>query len=241
MPGHLITPTSILAELVLANRMLAHEGILDGYGHVSARCDDNPNEYYLADASPPGNVREKNVFRWTLENEPAGHTQPTYGERYIHGCIYRARSDVQAIVHCHAPELIPFSVADIPLRPIYHMAGFQGEERLPVFEIRDRFGPETAITINSNEQGDALAESLGDRQVVLMRGHGATIVGSSVPRAVLHAVYATLNARILTTTLLLGGKPTYINDAEGRNLAGRVRDGSRTWEYLSRIVNLQDD
>ena len=237
MPGHLIPPTSILAELVLANRMLAHEGILDGYGHVSARCDDNPNEYYLADASPPGNVREHNVFRWTLDNEPAGHTQPTYGERYIHGCIYRARSDVMAIVHCHAPALIPFTVSDIPLRPIFHMAGFQGEKPLPVFEIRDLFGPDTAITINTDEQGAALADTLGDRPVVLMRGHGATIVGTSVPQAVLYAVYAVLNAQMLTTTLLLGGKnPTYVNDAEGRNLAGRVRDGSRTWDYLARLV-----
>jgi len=236
MPGHLIAPTSVISELVLANRMLAHEGVLDGYGHVSARCEDDPNQYYIGDASPPGNVRAHNVFRWNLDNEPVGHTQPTYGERYIHGRIYRARADVMAIVHCHAPELIPYGASDIPLRPIYHMAGFQGEEPLPVFEIRDLFGPETAITINSNEQGDALARSLGDRAVVLMRGHGATIVGRSVPQAVLHAIYATLNARILTQTLLLGGKPVYINNAEGRNLAGRVRDGSRTWDYLARII-----
>jgi HCOMODA/2-hydroxy-3-carboxy-muconic semialdehyde decarboxylase len=237
MPGHLISPTSVLAELVMANRILAHEGILDGYGHVSASCEDDPSQYYLADASPPGNVRANNVFRWNLDNTPAGHTQQTYGERYIHGCIYRARSDVMAIVHCHAKELIPFGVAGIPLKPIFHMAGFQGEDPLPVFEIRDLFGPKTAITINSNEQGVALADTLGDRQVVLMRGHGATIVGTSVPQAVLHAVYSVLNAQMLTTTLLLGGKNlTYISDEEGQNLAGRVRDGSRTWDYLCRIV-----
>jgi HCOMODA/2-hydroxy-3-carboxy-muconic semialdehyde decarboxylase len=237
MPGHLIPPTSVLAELVTANQILAHEGILDGYGHVSARCEDDPEQYYIADASPPGNVRAKDVFRWKLDNEPAGHSQPTYGERYIHGCIYRARPDVMAIVHCHAPPFIPFTVSGIPLRPIFHMAGFQGEAPLPVFEIRDLFGPETAITINSNAQGDALAQTLGDRPAVLMRGHGATIVATSVPQAVLYAVYAVQNAQMLTTTLLLGAHdPVYINDAEGRNLMSRVRDGSRTWEYLSRIV-----
>ncbi|MGA2392847.1 MAG: class II aldolase/adducin family protein [Candidatus Lustribacter sp.] len=237
MPGHLIAPTSVLAELVLANRMLAHEGILDGYGHVSARCDDDPQRYLIGDASPPGNVRAQNVFRWNLDNEPVGHTRPTYGERFIHGCIYRARPDVQAIVHCHAPALIPFTVSEIPLRPIFHMAGFQGEAPLPVFEIRDRFGPDTAITINTNEQGNALAESLGERAAVLMRGHGATIVATSVPQAVLYAVYAVLNAQMLTTTLLLGAKhPTYVNDAEGRNLMSKVRDGSRTWDYLAHLI-----
>ena len=115
------------------------------------------------------------------------------------------------------------------------MAGFQGEEPVPVFEIRDLFGPETDMLIRSNEQGAALAKSLGDRPIVLMRGHGATIVGTSVRQVVLHAVYAVLNARILTQTLLLGGKPTYINDIEGRNIANILRDGYRTWEYLSRI------
>ena len=219
-----------------ANRILAHQGILDGYGHVSARCEDEPNEYYIADATPPGNVRAKNVFRWTLDNDPAGHEQPTYGERFIHGQIYQARPDVRAVVHTHAPELILFGATNLPLRPIYHMAGFQGEDPLPVFEIRDRFGPETDMLIRSNDQGAALAQSLGDRTAVLMRGHGATIVGRSVSQAVLRAIYAVVNARIVTQALMAGGTPTYINAAEGRGIADILGDGSRTWDYFSRLV-----
>jgi ribulose-5-phosphate 4-epimerase/fuculose-1-phosphate aldolase len=229
------TPSTVVDDLVTANRILAFQGVLDGYGHVTARCEDDSNLYYIADATPPGNVRHEHIFRWDLDSNPAGHTQRTYGERYIHGQTYRARSDVNAVVHCHAPELIPFGAAGIPLRPIYHMAGFQGEEPVPVFEIRDLFGPETDMLIRTNEQGAALAKSLGDRPIVLMRGHGATIVGTSVRQVVLHAVYAVLNARILTQTLLLGGKPTYINEIEGRNIANILRDGYRTWEYLDRI------
>jgi ribulose-5-phosphate 4-epimerase/fuculose-1-phosphate aldolase len=232
---HPTTSSAVIADLVTANRILAFQGVLDGYGHMTARCEDDPNLYYIADASPPGNVGPENIFRWDLDSNPAGHSQRTYGEKYIHGQIYRARSDVNAVVHCHAPELIPFGAAGIPLRPIYHMAGFQGEEPVPVFEIRDRFGLETNMLVRSNEQGVALAQSLGDRPMVLMRGHGATIVGTSVRQAVLHAVYAVLNARILTQTLLLGGKPTYINAVEGRNIANILADGYRTWEYLSRI------
>jgi ribulose-5-phosphate 4-epimerase/fuculose-1-phosphate aldolase len=228
--------SQVLADLVTANRILAYQDILDGYGHVSARCEDNPDEFFIADATPPGNVRAKNVFRWNLDGTPAGHEQPTYGERYIHSEIYRARADVNAVVHCHAPELIPFHAAGIPLRPIYHMAGFQGEEALPVFEIRDDFGPETDMLIRTNDQGAALARSLGDRPAVLMRGHGATIVGRSMPQAVLFAVYAVINARALAQSLAAGGKPAYLNAAEGRNIANILQDGSRTWDYLSRLA-----
>ncbi|MGA2394886.1 MAG: class II aldolase/adducin family protein [Candidatus Lustribacter sp.] len=233
--------SKVIADLVTANRILADQGILDGYGHVSARCEDEPNEYYIGDATPPGNVRAKNVFRWTLENEPAGHEQPTYGERFIHGQIYRARPQVQAVVHCHAPELVLFGATGIPLRPIYHMAGFQGEEPLPVFEIRDEFGSETDMLIRSNEQGAALARALGERSAVLMRGHGATIVGRSVSQAVLFAVYAVINARIVMQALAAGATPTYINAAEGRGIARILGDGGRAWEYLGRLAGATGD
>lgn len=228
--------SQVVADLVTANRILAQQGILDGYGHVSARCDDAPDQYYIGDATPPGNVRAKNVFRWTLESEPVAHDRPTYGERFIHGQIYRARPDVQAVVHCHAPELVLFGATGIPLRPIYHMAGFQGEEPLAVFEIRDEFGPETDMLIRSNAQGAALARTLGERSAVLMRGHGATIVGRSVSQAVLFAVYAVINARILAQGLAAGGTPTYINEAEGRGIARILADGGRAWQYLGRLA-----
>jgi ribulose-5-phosphate 4-epimerase/fuculose-1-phosphate aldolase len=228
--------SSVLADLVTANRILAHQGVLDGYGHISARCEDDPNLYYIGDASPPGNVRAKNVFRWDLNNDPAGHQHRAYGERFIHGQIYQARPDVRAVVHCHAPELVMFGASGIPLRPIYHMAGFQGEDPLPVFEIRDLFGPETDMLIRTNEQGAALARKLGDRAAVLMRGHGATIVARSVKQAVLFAVYAVLNARILGQTLMAGGSPAFINAAEGRGVAQILADGERGWDYLAKIA-----
>ena len=228
--------SSVLADLVTANRILAQQGVLDGYGHISARCEDDPNLYYIGDASPPGNVRAKNVFRWDLNNDPAGHKQRAYGERFIHGQIYLARPDVHAVVHCHAPELVMFGASGIPLRPVYHMAGFQGEDPLPVFEIRDLFGPETDMLIRTNEQGAALARTLADRAAVLMRGHGATIVARSVKQAVLFAVYAVINARILGQTLMAGGSPAFINAAEGRGVAQILADGERGWDYLAKIA-----
>jgi HCOMODA/2-hydroxy-3-carboxy-muconic semialdehyde decarboxylase len=223
-------------DVVLANRILAHQGVLDGYGHVSARTLSDPGFYLIGDRTPPGNTRAGNVFPWTLDDAPAGHAHPTYTERFIHGRIYQARPDVGGIVHCHAPELIPYASGGVPLRPLYHMAGFQGDEPLPIFEIRDEFGPETDMLVRTAEQGNALARSLGDRPIVLMRGHGATIVASTIRQAVFWAVYAVTNARVLTQTLLLGGRPTYLTAMEARNIATTNGQGSRTWEYLAALV-----
>ena len=231
-----MTSGTTLDDLVLANRILAQQGVLDGYGHVSARSPDDSGRYLIGDRTPPGNVRANNVFPWTLDDEPAGHTHPTYTERFIHGQIYRARPDVGGIVHCHAPELIPYGAGGIPLRPIYHMAGFQGDEPLPVFEIRDEFGPDTDMLIRTRAQGESLARALGNRPIVLMRGHGATIAAASVRQAVYFAVYAAINARILTQTLLLGGRPAYLNASEARNVAGVMREASRTWDYLAGLI-----
>jgi HCOMODA/2-hydroxy-3-carboxy-muconic semialdehyde decarboxylase len=227
------------SDVVLANRILAHQGVLDGYGHVSARTLANPGFYLIGDRTPPGNVRADNVFPWTLDDAPAGHTHPTYTERFIHGRIYQARPDVGGIVHCHAPELIPYASGGVPLRPLYHMAGFQGDDPLPIFEIRDEFGPATDMLVRTPEQGNALARALGDRPIVLMRGHGATIVASTIRQAVFWAVYAVTNARVLTQTLLLGGVPTYLNAMEARNIAATNGQGSRTWDYLAALVSAQ--
>lgn len=222
--------------LVLANRILAQQGVLDGYGHASARVASDPGTYLIGDRTPPGNLRANNVFPWTLDDEPAGHTHPTYTERFIHGQIYRARPDAGGIIHCHAPELIPYASGGVALRPIYHMAGFQGDAPLPVFEIRDEFGPETDMLIRTREQGMALARSLGERPIVLMRGHGATIVAATIQQAVFWAVYAVTNARALTQTLQLGGTPVFLTAAEARNISGINGLGSRTWDYLAAQV-----
>ncbi len=224
-------------DVVLANRILAQQGVLDGYGHVSARVSTDPGLYLIGDRTPPGNMRAENVFPWTLDDEPAGHTHPTYTERFIHGRIYQARPDVGGVVHCHAPELLPYASGGVPLRPIYHMAGFQGDEPLPIFEIRDEFGPETDMLVRTAAQGAALARSLGDRPIVLMRGHGATIVASTIRQAVFWAVYAVTNARALTQTLLLGGVPTFLTAMEARNIAATNGQGGRAWEYLAALVD----
>lgn len=218
---------SVIDELVLANHILTNEGVLDAYGHVSVRDPRNPNRFYLARHMPAGLVEASDVIQYDLDSKAlSGDPNAGYTERFIHGQIYQARPDVMAVVHCHAPEVIPYSVSTVPLRPISHMAGFLGEET-PIFDIRKTAG-DTDMLIRNNQLGHALAEALGKHSVVLMRGHGAVIVAPSLHVVVGRAYYLSFNAKLQTTALLMGGKVTYLDSGEaGKSSA---QDGyERAW------------
>jgi ribulose-5-phosphate 4-epimerase/fuculose-1-phosphate aldolase len=214
-------------ELVMANHILANEGILDGYGHVSVRNPANPNHYFLSRSLAPGLVTAADIIEYDLDSNPLGDTRLSYRERFIHGEIYKARPDVMAIVHDHSPAVIPFSVSSVPLRAVSHMAAFIGAG-LPVFEIRDVDGM-TDMLVSDQKRGQALAKTLGDRPAALMRGHGAAVVGATVKEAVGRAIYLDLNARVQEQAILLGGKVTYFEPEEARKTA--PQDGFvRAWD-----------
>ena len=201
------TATSASAELIddliTANRILAHQQILDGFGHVTVRDDSNPQQYLMSRALPGGLVTPADVVTFTLNSVPVNAPQQHYhGERYIHGEIYKLRPDVHAIVHCHAPIFLPFGVTDVKLRPIYHMSSFLGDGP-PVYDIAAD-GEMTNMQVNSPTLGQALSRVLGDGPVVLMRGHGATIVGPSLRHIVFRAVYAVINATMQVEAMKLG-------------------------------------
>src|SRR5580658_602810 len=184
-------------ELTLATRILVNEGVIDGFGHVSARSADHGDRYYMVcdnsvEAAVAGNFEELDS-----ESNPvsSGSGKPSI-ERFIHGEIYRARPDVGAIVHTHAPFLIPFGVSATPLQPLNHMCGFLARG-VPVFDIARENGI-TDMLVTNHQRGRSLARSLGKSALVLMRGHGATVVGSSIKEAVFRAVYATVNAQLQT-------------------------------------------
>lgn len=222
---------ALLATLVLANRILADQGVVDGFGHVSARHDKRADRFWLSRSMAPALVAEADLMEFELDGtavSAAGRTP--YSERFIHGAIYRARPDVMAVVHSHAPALIPFGAAGgARLRPVFHLAGFLGEGA-PVFEIRDAAGPETDLLVSTPDLGDALARSLGDGAVVLMRGHGVTAVGGSVQQAVFRAVYAEVNARVQSDAMRLG-QVNYLNVREAQ-AAAKANDATmeRAWE-----------
>ncbi len=217
-------------ELRTATRILVGEGVLDGFGHVSARHPDLPDHYFMLTGNLGGPPTESGVLELDADSNPvrSGDARPSI-ERFIHRELYRQRLDVVAIVHTHAPALIPFGVCNVPLRPLYHMGGFL-EDGPPVFDIRTKHDV-TNMLVTTREIGQSLASSLGTRAMVLMRGHGATVVGTSLKEAVFRSVYATQNAELLPIAMQLG-RPTFLDPEEAR-LADELHHAvlGRPWEY----------
>jgi ribulose-5-phosphate 4-epimerase/fuculose-1-phosphate aldolase len=226
-------PNPVLIEdLVAANRILSNEGVVDGFGHVSVRHDSLADAFLLARSMAPGLVTASDIMMFGLDGEALGDDRRTaYVERYIHSEIYKAQPEAVAIVHSHSPAVIPFSVTAAKLRPIYHMSSFLGSD-VPVFEIRDTHGDRTDMLIRSPALGAALAQSLGEATVALMRGHGNVVVGRSIPEVVFRAIYTEMNARLQTEALRLGeGRVTYLSDGEAAaSMATNAGVLTRAWE-----------
>ena len=226
---------ALVEALAVANRILYHEGVVDGFGHVSVRHDRSPAHFLLARNMAPALVTPADILTFDLDGQAldAGDRR-VYLERFIHAEIYRARSDVVAVVHSHSPSVIPFAVTKTPLRPVYHMSGFLGEGSAH-FEIRDVAG-NSDLLIRNSTLGRALADALGSSTAVLMRGHGSTVVGTSLQQVVYRAIYAETNARLQTQALALGDV-TYLN-AEEASLAAATNDTqlARVWELWQRAV-----
>ena len=206
---------ALIDDLVTANRILFDQGVVDGFGHVSARHDKDPNRYLLARSMAPALVNADDIIEYDLDSNPVdARGRTSYLERFIHGAIYQARPDVMSVVHSHSSAVIPFADTTQPLRPMYHMSSFLGGG-VPVFEIRDVAGPATDMLVRNPALGQALAGTLGPHNVALMRGHGSVAVGRSVRIAVFHAVYTELDARTEAEALRLGS-PTFLNDDEAK-------------------------
>jgi ribulose-5-phosphate 4-epimerase/fuculose-1-phosphate aldolase len=204
---------AVAQDLVAANRILAGLGVLDGFGHVSARHPDRPDCYLLSRSCPPEAVSLDDIMIFDSCSRPAdGDPRTPYLERFIHGRIYAARPDVGAVVHSHAPAVVPFAASRVPLAPIYHMSSFLGCGA-PVFEMRDHFAM-TDLLVRDNEQATRLAEAIGQQTVVLMRGHGFCAVGRDLPEAVFRAHYTQQNAEVQQRAIALGGGVTYLDARE---------------------------
>jgi ribulose-5-phosphate 4-epimerase/fuculose-1-phosphate aldolase len=222
---------ALIDDLVTANHVLASEGILDGYGHVSVRDNRNPNHYFLSRSLAPGLVTAADIIEYGLDSNAIDDTRLGYRERFIHGEIYKARPDVMAIVHDHSQAVIPFSVSSVPLRAVSHMGAFIGLG-VPVFEIRDVDGM-TDMLVSNPKRAQALAKVLGDHPAALMRGHGAVVVGATVKEAVGRAYYLDSNAKLQEQAILLGGKVTYFEPEEAKKTA--PQDGfERAWDVWKR-------
>jgi ribulose-5-phosphate 4-epimerase/fuculose-1-phosphate aldolase len=210
----------LIDDLVAANRILAGQGVLDGFGHVSARHDKDPGRFLLARSMAPALVTADDVMEFDLDSNPIdARGRTAYLERFIHSEIYRVHPEVKAVMHSHSPAVIPFGVVGVALRPIFHLGGFLGVG-VPVFEIRDSGGPGTDMLIRNAGLGAALAKTLGSAPVALLRGHGNVVVGQSVKEAVFRAVYTEVNARLESEALRLGqGQVVFLNEEEAKAAA----------------------
>jgi ribulose-5-phosphate 4-epimerase/fuculose-1-phosphate aldolase len=226
---------TVIQDLVIANRILAKEDVVDAYGHVSMRHPENPKRFFIARSLAPDLVERDDIVELDLEGQPVrDEKRALYLERFIHAAIYEARPDVQAVVHAHAEDILPFGIAQAtPLRPVIHSGSFIGAN-VPVWDIADRFG-DTDLLVRNMDHGRDLARALGDNKVALMRGHGFASSGRSLIEVVRLSVYLPRNARALMRAQQLGGEIKYLSEGE---IAARAAGYSpystetwRAWEY----------
>ena len=227
-----------IADLAAASRILAAQGVVDGFGHVSMRHPRARDRYLMARAVAPALVTPEDVIEYDLESNPCNaNGRSSFLERFIHGEIYKARPDIMAVVHSHSPSVIPFGLVDVPMRAMFHNAAFIAEG-VPVFDIREKFGA-TDLLVGNGEKGVALAEIMGKQDIVLMRAHGSVACGRTLESTVFRAVYTEVNARIQHWTAALGnGAPIAALDREEGRLADAVNQTAalRAWDlWRSRV------
>src|SRR5262252_2515968 len=226
---------ALIQDLVIANRILAREEVVDAYGHVSVRHPDNPNRFLIARSLAPELVGPEDIVELDLEGQPVRDESPSlYLERFIHAAIFAARPDVMAVVHAHAEDTLPFGVAPATkLRPVIHLGSFIGHE-VPVWDIADRFG-DTSLLVTNMAQANDLAQCLAGNRVALMRGHGFVAAARSLIEVVRVSVYLPRNARALIRANQLGGEIKYLSqgEIEARNRGYRPYSVEtwRTWQY----------
>lgn len=222
-----------MQDLVVANRILAREGVVDAFGHVSMRHPEHPDRYLISCSRSPELVTLDDIMEFTLDGEALDDTgRPAYAERHIHGAVYETRADVNSVVHNHSHSVIPFGVTGVRLRPLVHVGGAIGEN-IPVWDIADKFGDTNLLVVNM-EQGRDLASCLDQSQVALMRGHGCVVVGATVQESVMKSIYLQVSANLQLQAMQLG-EITYLSPGEIEHCSNTfVSDLAvqRAWEYL---------
>jgi HCOMODA/2-hydroxy-3-carboxy-muconic semialdehyde decarboxylase len=226
------TITALRHELAVANRVLANEGIIDAFGHISARNPEDPNRYFISRHRAAELVEPSDILEMTLDSEPVVLTGlRLYSEMVIHGEIYKARPDVNSVCHHHAPAVLPFCATGIELVPLFHLGGTLGS-KVPFWDSRDEFG-DTNLLVQTPEQGASHARALGPHFMMLLRRHGASLAGKSVRECVFRSIYTTRNAELQLRAMAIGTlgplSPGEVEECGAHNLG--MRGVERAWEY----------
>jgi ribulose-5-phosphate 4-epimerase/fuculose-1-phosphate aldolase len=235
---------ALIADLAAASRILAAHGVVDGFGHVSLRYPQEPARYLMARSVAPALVTPDDIMEYDLDSNPLNaNGRSSFLERFIHGEIYKARPDIQSVVHSHSPSVIPFGLVRVPMQAMFHNAAFLAAG-VPVFDIREKFGA-TDMLVGNKEKGVALASVLGNKDIVLMRAHGSVACGPTLQTAVFRAVYTEVNARIQHWTTALEARATSAGiaalDADEGRLADVINQtaGMRAWDLWRSQIRAQ--
>ena len=224
--------SDILTQLVIANRILAREDVIDDFGHVSVRHPADPGRYFLSRSRSPEMVTRDDLMEFTLEGEPIEQNgRVMYRERALHGATYMARPDVNAVTHHHARSVLPFTTGRVKLRPVFHMAAVIGHD-VPLWDSQAEFG-DTNMLIETMPQGQSMAKALGEASCVLIRGHGATCAGADLRQAVFTSIYMKENAEAQLTMMQVG-EPVFLSPGEidrCREMLLSDMPQNRTWDY----------
>ena len=230
--------SELRAELALGNRIVANEGIIDSFGHLSVRHPDNPNRYLLSRSRAPDLVTADDFIEYDLDSNPVGGTdKPQYSERVIHGEIYKARPDVNSVSHHHCPAFMPLLANRIDYVPIFHL-GAVGGIKPPYWDQHDELG-DTNMLVCKPEEGASLARRLGSHWMVLMNRHGVTVAGTSVKDCVFRCVYSARNAEYQVRALTIGDRIASLSSGETQmagNIVVQTTGLTRSWEYWSMRV-----
>lgn len=232
------TAAQAIEQLVMANRIIANEGVVDALGHISLRNPENPDTFFITRGGlAPIVVTKEDIVEVDLEGKLVTNSkEKLMGEIVIHSAILQARPEITAVFHGHSPAIIPFTVVDTPMRPLLNLAGFiyQG---VPVF---DEYTPGSGFLIKSKEDGERVAKQLGQRSVLLLRSHGCIVAAENLPRAIACAIFLNVNATIQWQALLLGKEPKYLSSEEAKTGAevALLKDStmSRFWGYWTTKV-----
>lgn len=231
----------VIEQLAIASRILVNQGVLDGFGHITARSQQRPDRYFMPRAMAPGRVTAADIVELDLDSHPVSADSPrTNGERFIHGEIYKARSDVTCVLHSHSPAILPFSISvDLRLRPVVNLSGFLADP-VPLFEFRrlteinEQFRGK--LQANLPEFGQAIAEELKNESVILLRGHGNVVCGKTIKWCVYRAIYTDINARAQLQAHTLGRNIVALTADELAMHSVEVFDVDRPWDYWSELV-----
>ncbi|MDE2363411.1 MAG: class II aldolase/adducin family protein [Hyphomicrobiales bacterium] len=231
-----VAPKAIAEDLAVASRILADQGVVDAFGHVSMRNPNNPRHFFMSRSLAPALTTPADIMEFDENSNPVDAQGRTpFLERFIHGEIYRKRPDVMAVVHSHSPTVIPFGVTKTPMAAMFHNAAFLADGA-PVFDIAEKFGA-TNMLVSNNDIGAALADKLGEHSVALMRGHGDAVVGPTLQIAVFRAIYTEVDAKMMLQAITIGGPIQSLSHEEGAK-ADKVNEQivGRAWDLWKRRV-----